>query len=659
MLRSPVQAATEPRLDDGDGDMETLFLPDLDEEGAASANEETDATDVNAATASEEEAPSSHVAVCLLDPEALQGGRLEELSEQDRAARREVDQLFHPDSMWPWEDLAPELRAPAPATLPPAASKGGPAPLSVLQEEGSTAVLYVDPAGVQVVDNHFTRRAEPKDLDHPRVTRDEALIFPEIRPPLPLASAVRRPLVVASARDAVLGRFRLAPSPGALTDRPPVPREPPAVRVGFEGLWPPGGAAGSLRRGSLRQGSMSARARFARPRPPPGSGMRGALGSVPTPHAAARLAPRRPWEPAPPYLVQHQCVPAPSAALAPPWAQRQPGKGGASGGCGPEGVGASQEQAQSVNALQGAWSNMDCPSEHYVIAGHCVTRVDAQGPQHFTLHWDQQNRRLQWGTHGRLHLAWLCEGVIAWVPSVSNARAWRWQRAAAPAAPPAPRHLERPGLTAPAVVPPPAELSWRGGRAEGRWAEPGHAAADLRSFVPPEAVGLLHGYAPWRRPSVAARPPCRVRLSQPYAAAAPGGGQGASGSAPGGRRAGRQQGEKQLPCGLRASEVADLLYREITPNDYETLLRLDDTIARPTVSAGGLGSLPLAPCDDFLGEQCSVCLAAFEAADEVNSLPCGHHFHRACIGKWLGECSRQCPLCGTSYESDSSSSRPQ
>lgn len=394
--------------------------------------------------------------------------------------------------------------------------------------------------------------------------------------------------------------------------------------------------------------------------------MRGALGPVPAPHPrapAARLAPRRPWEPAPPYLVQHQCVPAPSAALAPPWAQRRSGKGGAGGGCGPEG-GACLEQAQSVSALQGAWSNVDCPGERYVIAGHRVTRVDAQGPRHFTLHWDQQNGRLQWGTHGRLHLTWLCEGVIAWVPSGSNARAWRWQRAATPPAPPAPRHLERPGPAAPALVPPPVELGWRGGWAEGHWAEQGYVPADLRSFVPPEAVGLLHdGYAPWRRPSVAARPPCRVRPSQPYATTAvPGGGGGYGVQRPTGHRGGcapLSDGEKQLPCGLRPSEVADLLYREITPNDYETLLRLDDTVARPTVSADGLDSLPMAPPADFLGEECAVCLASFEAADEVSSLPCGHHFHRACIGKWLGECSRACPLCGTSYESDSSSSRPQ
>lgn len=390
--------------------------------------------------------------------------------------------------------------------------------------------------------------------------------------------------------------------------------------------------------------------------------MHSVIGPAPAPHPralAARLAPcRRPWEPAPPYLVQHQCVPALSAAPAPPWSQHRSGKGGASGGRGPEGGGVCLEQAQSVNALQGAWNNVDCPSEHYVIAGHRVTRVDAQGPRHFTLHWDQQNNRLQWGTHGRLHLTWLREGVIAWVPSGSNARAWRWQRASPPA-PPAPRHLERPGPAAPAVVPPPVELGWRWGPAE----EQGYVPADLRCYVPPEAVGLLHGYAPWRRPSVAARPPCRVRPSQPYAAAAPGGGGGHGNQQRPARHRGGwapvPDGEKQLRCGLCPSEVADLLYREITPNDYETLLRLDDMVARPTVSADGLDSLPTAPCADFLGEECAVCMSSFEAADKVTSLPCGHHFHRACIGKWLGECSRACPLCGKSYESGSSSSRPQ
>jgi len=49
---------------------------------------------------------------------------------------------------------------------------------------------------------------------------------------------------------------------------------------------------------------------------------------------------------------------------------------------------------------------------------------------------------------------------------------------------------------------------------------------------------------------------------------------------------------------------------------------------------------------DAAGEemQCSICIEAFEASDEVRKLPCGHYFHRACIDEWLRK-SMACPMC--------------
>jgi len=102
----------------------------------------------------------------------------------------------------------------------------------------------------------------------------------------------------------------------------------------------------------------------------------------------------------------------------------------------------------------------------------------------------------------------------------------------------------------------------------------------------------------------------------------------------------------RLVCGLLPGEVFDLLFREITPEDYDMLLRLDETVPRPTASSSSIEQLPTLRGKEVLGEECSVCLASFECDDVVAVLPCRHRFHRSCISKWLAECRRACPLCG-------------
>merc|ERR1711871_71567 len=41
---------------------------------------------------------------------------------------------------------------------------------------------------------------------------------------------------------------------------------------------------------------------------------------------------------------------------------------------------------------------------------------------------------------------------------------------------------------------------------------------------------------------------------------------------------------------------------------------------------------------------CAVCHELFEPGDEMTALPCGHHYHRACIVPWL-EMQNTCPTC--------------
>ena len=48
-------------------------------------------------------------------------------------------------------------------------------------------------------------------------------------------------------------------------------------------------------------------------------------------------------------------------------------------------------------------------------------------------------------------------------------------------------------------------------------------------------------------------------------------------------------------------------------------------------------------------EQCAICRMEFEPEDTLLVLPCGHHYHSACIRRWL-EDQKTCPHCGAELE---------
>lgn len=100
-----------------------------------------------------------------------------------------------------------------------------------------------------------------------------------------------------------------------------------------------------------------------------------------------------------------------------------------------------------------------------------------------------------------------------------------------------------------------------------------------------------------------------------------------------------------LPCGLRENEAVSMMHRELTPEDYEKLCKLDEAVpTRNTLEEGHVDNLPRL-CDwEKSDGECGVCLSNLSSGD-VAKLPCGHSFHAPCIKKWLTQCKNTCPIC--------------
>jgi len=114
---------------------------------------------------------------------------------------------------------------------------------------------------------------------------------------------------------------------------------------------------------------------------------------------------------------------------------------------------------------------------------------------------------------------------------------------------------------------------------------------------------------------------------------------------------------------LTPAQIRTLCSRDITPEDYDMLLRLDEDIVVPAS-----GVLSAAACErleapqanaNWQGETCAVCLGDLLAGEDVRELPCcSHVYHKECIVQWLTCSKATCPLdslsvhMGTSLQED-------
>eukprot|EP01132_Coremiostelium_polycephalum_P005411 gene5411-6750_t len=97
---------------------------------------------------------------------------------------------------------------------------------------------------------------------------------------------------------------------------------------------------------------------------------------------------------------------------------------------------------------------------------------------------------------------------------------------------------------------------------------------------------------------------------------------------------------------LTQIQIDDLVNRELTPEDYELLLLLDETVKKKTASTTVVSALRDIPFHSTTKEftVCMICLNDFEHSTIVTVLKCSHCYHPDCIKTWLSNSSPNCPI---------------
>ncbi len=111
------------------------------------------------------------------------------------------------------------------------------------------------------------------------------------------------------------------------------------------------------------------------------------------------------------------------------------------------------------------------------------------------------------------------------------------------------------------------------------------------------------------------------------------------------------QADTQAFGGLTYQQLLELQTRDLTPEDYERLLMLDNTVKPKTLSEDALAKFARSSASAQHTEQlCTVCQMNYCEGEQLCTLKCGHYFHADCITQWLGNASTKCPIDGLSLQ---------
>jgi hypothetical protein len=100
--------------------------------------------------------------------------------------------------------------------------------------------------------------------------------------------------------------------------------------------------------------------------------------------------------------------------------------------------------------------------------------------------------------------------------------------------------------------------------------------------------------------------------------------------------------EQADACGLSEFELLDLQTRDLTPEDFEMLCLLDETVQKATLSSNTVEEFEECAVDKAV--ECGVCLGEIDIGELAKMMPCGHKFHPECIRKWLVNYNDSCPF---------------
>jgi len=103
----------------------------------------------------------------------------------------------------------------------------------------------------------------------------------------------------------------------------------------------------------------------------------------------------------------------------------------------------------------------------------------------------------------------------------------------------------------------------------------------------------------------------------------------------------------QPTTGISLQQLLDICNRDLTPEDYELLLRLDEMVEKKTVKQETLSSLSETSVDSEsqCSELCTVCMCNYGMGEKIKTLPCKHFFHVDCIVPYLSSYGQSCPVC--------------